>query len=54
MLANSSRAYKYHHGKIQLLFPAVQYKIHCKLVYIYVYVYIYFFMDMVLTECSYS
>ena len=26
MLANSSRAYKYHHGKIQLLFPAVQYK----------------------------
>ena len=50
MLANSSRAYKYHHGKIQLLYT----KIHCKLVYIYVYGYMYFFMDMVLTECSYS
>ena len=34
--------------------PPFNTKIHCKLVYIYVYGYMYFFMDMVLTECSYS
>ena len=42
MLANSSRAYKYHHGKIKLLFPAVQYQ-NTLFTSIYIYIYIYFF-----------
>ena len=41
----------YHHGKIKLLFPAVQYQ---NILLTSIYIYIYFFMDMVLTECSYS
>ena len=44
MLANSSRAYKYHHGKTKLLFPAVQYQNTLfTSIYIYIYIYIFFF-----------